>query len=73
VAAESFTVGDRVKLRTNRYARKAGALGMVRFVFESTPAYLIAFDGETREILVWANLLERSNDAALECRVGMAE
>ena len=60
MAAESFTVGDRVKLRTNRYERKAGALGMVRFVFETTPAYLIAFDGETREILVWANLLERS-------------
>jgi hypothetical protein len=66
MAGESFTVGERVKLRVERFAREPGTQGMVQFVFEGAPAYLITFDGETRETLVLANLLERSDDAAIE-------
>jgi hypothetical protein len=64
MAVGFFKVGDRVKLRVKRYAREAGTLGTVEFIFESVAGYMVVFDGETSERFVWHNILERGNEEA---------
>jgi hypothetical protein len=66
----SHRVGDRIRLRVRRYELQAGTLGTVEYVFESVPAYLIVFDGQTDERFVWRNILVQEEEVLQARRVG---